>query len=283
MATSLRFLSPTKLRTYATCPLQYRYRYLDRLDTPYSPASLVGQAIHQTLESNFKAKRHSRADLPVAEAQEIFDWTWERFAPATSPVTEDDDPWGAAYEAGARALEHYLTEEASALVPHLVEHRFRFDVPNVQWPVVGTVDLVDHNGTVIDFKTSRHQYDPAYLQGDLQLMCYAIGYATFRAGSRIRPGELPSPYFIPDVRVDVLIVGDPPFVQRLEARYDRDDLADFGARARAIAAGIQAERFEAFWRTADRTEDSTVCARCVYAARCPDSLVSEEDLLEADG
>ena len=114
-------------------------------------------------------------------------------------------------------------------------------------------------------------------------MCYAIGYAAFRAGSRVRPGELPSPYFIPDVRVDVLLVGDPPSVQRLEARYDREDLRVFGLRAATIAVGIQDEQFEAFWRAPDAAEDAGVCRRCSYADRCPDALVSADELLEADG
>lgn len=273
MAASLRFLSPTKLRTYATCPLQYRYRYLDRLESPYTPASLVGQAIHKTLETNFKSKKHSRADLPLDEAREVFDHTWDRYAPVMSEAGDDKDDWETAYDAGTHALEHYLIEEASALVPHLVEHRFRFEVPKVQWPVVGTVDLIDQNGTVIDFKTSRHDYDPAYLEGDLQLMCYAIGYASFRAGSRIRPGELPSSYFIPPVRLEVLVIGEAPSVQRLEVQYDREDLMGFGERAAVIAAGIQSEQFGAFWRAADAAEDLGVCARCSYATRCCDSLV----------
>ena len=279
----LRFLSPTKLRTYATCPLQYRHRYVDRLQSPYTPASLIGQAIHETLESNFRAKKHTRRDLPVAEAREVFDRVWERHAPGPASAADVDDPWEAAYADGLRALEHYLSEAAASLVPHLVEHRFRFTVPSVPWPVVGTVDLVDHNGTVIDFKTTRRPYDAAYLDGDLQLMCYAIGYAAFRAGSRVRPGELPSPYFIPDVRVDVLLVGDPPSVQRLEARYDREDLRVFGLRAATIAVGIQDEQFEAFWRAPDAAEDAGVCRRCSYADRCPDALVSADELLEADG
>ena len=283
VAPPLRFLSPTKLRTYATCPLQYRHRYLDRLEAPYTPASLVGQAIHETLEANFREKKHTRHDLPLVEAQEVFDRVWERYAPGPADAADLDDPWEAAYAAGRRALEHYLTEVAAGLAPHLVEHRFRFTVPSVPWPVVGTVDLVDHNGTVIDFKTSRRPYDAAYLDGDLQLMCYAIGYAAFRAGSRVRPGELPSPYFIPDVRVDVLVIGDPPLVQRLEARYDREDLREFGERAAGIALGIQEERFEAFWRAPDAAEDASVCRRCSYVDRCPDALVSVDELLEADG
>jgi hypothetical protein len=249
---------------------------MDRLEAPYTPASLVGQAIHATLETNFKAKKHSRADLPLDEAREVFDSTWDRYAPAMPEGGDDQDDWEAAYEGGTHALEHYLVEEAPALVPHLVEHRFRFEVPKVQWPVVGTVDLIDQNGTVIDFKTSRHDYDPAYLDGDLQLMCYAIGYANFRAGARVRPGELPSSYFIPPVCVEVLVIGEFPSVQRLEAQYDREDLMDFGERAAVIAAGIQSEHFEAFWRAAPAAEDSGVCARCSYAEGCCDSLVLRE-------
>ena len=219
----------------------------------------------------------------MAEAQDVFDRVWDRYAPGPADAADPDDPWEAAYESGRRALEHYLTEVAAALAPHLVEHRFRFTVPSVPWPVVGTVDLVDQNGTVIDFKTSRRPYDAAYLDSDLQLMCYAIGYAAFRAGSRVRPGELPSPYFIPDVRVDVLVIGDPPSVQRLEARYDREDLREFGERAASIALGIQDERFEAFWRAPEAAEDANVCRRCSYVDRCPDALVSVDELLEADG
>ena len=105
----LRFLSPTKLRTYATCPLQYRHRYVDRLQSPYTPASLIGQAIHETLESNFRAKKHTRRDLPLAEARDVFDRVWERHAPGPASAADVDDPWEAAYADGLRAMEHYLT------------------------------------------------------------------------------------------------------------------------------------------------------------------------------
>ena len=108
----LRFLSPTKLRTYATCPLQYRHRYVDRLQSPYTPASLIGQAIHETLESNFRAKKHTRRDLPLAEAREVFDRVWERHAPGPESAADIDDPWETAYADGLRALEHYLTQAA---------------------------------------------------------------------------------------------------------------------------------------------------------------------------
>ena len=271
VATPSLYLSPTKLRTYATCPLQYSHRYLTRLEAPYTPASLIGEAVHQVLEINFREKRHSGDDLGRHEAEDLYDRVWVQRAPVGLSGSDEKDVWSDAYARGLHALQYYLVEEVPHLVPHLVEHRFRFEVPNVRWPIVG------------NFKTSRRHFDPTYLQGDLQLMCYAIGYAAFRAGSRVRPGHLPGPYFIPDVRVDVLIVGEPPAVQRLEARYGRDDLVGFGKRAASIALGIEGERFDAFWRLPDADVDPTVCHRCSYAPRCADSLVAEEDLLETNG
>ncbi len=291
MASSLRFLSPTKLRTYATCPLQYRHRYIDQWRSPYTPASLRGDAVHQTLEANFVRKKRDRRDLEPAEALEIFDDAWRRQAPAEAEAeTEADaagafavDEWDAAYAEGTRLLEHYLATEAPRIVPHLVEHRFRFSLPGVAVPVVGTVDLIDQNGVVIDHKTAREPFDPNYPATDMQLVCYAIAYATFRAGSRLRPGMLPSPYFIPEVRVDVLVATDPPSVQRLTAKYRAEDLEAFAERAGVIAAGIEAERFDAFWKAPGQPRDPAVCGRCGYATRCDDSLARPVDLLEPNG
>ena len=83
--------------------------------------------------------------------------------------------------------------------------------------------------------------------------------------------------------MDVLVIGDLPSVQRLEARYDRDDLQKFGERAASIALGIQNEEFEAFWRAPEAEQDANVCRRCSYVDRCPDALASPDELLKADG
>ena len=53
------------------------------------------------------------------------------------------DEFENAYASGQSVLELYLTEFAPGVIPHLVEHRFRFDIPGVQVQLVGTVDLID--------------------------------------------------------------------------------------------------------------------------------------------
>jgi len=279
MQRQLRSISPTQLRTYDTCPLQYRMRYVERVPTTDSPASLVGQAVHAALERNFLEKRRGGHDLDMVEAAEIFDDVWDARLPPGSASGPSGDEFEQAYASGHAVLKLYLTEVAPSVIPHLVEHRFRFDIPGVQVQLVGTVDLIDRNGVVIDHKTSWRAYPESYPDRDLQLQCYAIGYGVFRAGTRIRPGNLPAPFFIPQVRVDVLVREDPPFVQQLHGSYGRDDLEHFAARATEIVVGIEAARFDPFWRAPNRTEDPSVCRRCSYALLCDASLVRDE-LLE---
>lgn len=282
MQRQLRSISPTQLRTYDTCPLQYRMRYLDRVPSADSPASLVGQAVHTALERNFLEKRRSGYDLDMDEAADIYDDVWDARLPPGAASGPSADEFDEAYASGQSVLELYLTEVAPKVIPHLVEHRFRFDIPGVQVQLVGTVDLIDRTGVVIDHKTSWRAYPESYPDRDLQLQCYAIGYGVFRAGTRIRPGNLPAPFFIPQVRVDVLVREDPPFIQQLQATYGRDDLEEFAARATGIVVGIEAARFDPFWQAPNRAEDPQVCRRCSYAQSCVASLVRGE-LLQDGG
>ena len=282
MQRQLWTISPTQLRTYDTCPLQYRMRYVERIRTTDSPASLVGQAVHAALERNFVVKRRGGRDLELEDAAEVFDDVWETRLPpgvGSGPASEDFDR---AYESGQAILELYLTEVAPSVIPHLIEHRFRFEIPGVQVQLVGTVDLIDRNGVVIDHKTSVQPYPETYPDHDLQLQCYAIGYGVFRAGSRIRPGNLPAPFFIPRVRVDVLVREDPPFIQQLNGSYGREHLESFATRASRIVAGIETAAFDPFWKAPGRIDDRRVCRRCPYGQVCDASLVRAE-LLEDGG
>ena len=279
MPQQLRSISPTQLRAYDTCPLQYRMRYVERIPTRDSPASLVGQAVHAALERNFVLKRRYGHDLEIEDAMEVFDDVWAARLPPGAMSESSTEDYDRAYASGQSVLELYLTEVAPSVVPHLVEHRFRFEIPGLQVQLVGTVDLIDRNGVVIDHKTSVRSYPKTYPNRDLQLQCYAIGYGVFRAGSRIRPGNLPAPFFIPQVRVDVLVREDPPFIQQLSGAYGREDLEAFTSRAAGIVAGIEAATFDAFWKAPDRIADRQVCRRCPYGRVCPASLVRDE-LLE---
>lgn len=281
MSNQLTSISPTRLRAYETCPLQYKMRYIQKVPRVDSPSSLVGQAVHRALEVNFVQKRRVGHDLDLKEVVNVFEDVWDSRLPVGASESSLADEFSGAYSSGLEILRLYFQDVAPRIKPHLIEHRFRFDIPGVPVRVVGTVDLIDQDGVVIDHKTSFARYSESYPETDLQLRCYAIGYAMFRAGSRVRPGQLPAPFFIPEVRVDVLVRSQPPVIQQLRADYDRSDIDDFTDRAVSIIAGIEGEAYEAFWRLPGREPDSSVCKRCPYCDRCPESLQGASSLKDS--
>ena len=63
----ITYLSFSQIETFNTCPLQYRYRYLQRIPIPPTAAQSFGDSIHKTLKGFYQqlkeGKKPSREDL----------------------------------------------------------------------------------------------------------------------------------------------------------------------------------------------------------------------------
>jgi len=183
---------------------------------------------------------------------------------------------------GYDLVEYYLLHIAPQIQPHLIEERFEFHLPGVEWPIVGYVDLIDRQGNVIDHKTASSPFPEDYLEHDIQLLAYSLGYGILRLGSKARPGQLPLAQFLPPVRVDVLIKAEPVTHQSLELRYTQPHIEEFVGRVNAVVNGVRQEQFAPFWQV--RGEEPDVCRRCEYRYVCQHSLApqpdEEEELIE---
>ena len=262
-------LSPTRIKTYQRCPLAYRYRYIDMVAAPPSPASLLGHCLHAAIEANFRAKRRTRRDSSEAELGQVFDREWDAgLPPAGELVRGTPEEFAEVREEGYQLIRFYIDNVASAIRPHLVEHRFRFRIDGLPAEVVGQVDLIESDGTVVDHKSSVHPYSEDYLDNDVQLLCYSIGYGVFREGVRLRPGALPPASRLTRARVDVLIRGPEPVLQQLGKRYDEADVERILGRLRSAGQGIASEDFRPFWELEDRKEPWRTCAGCEYFDAC---------------
>lgn len=272
-----RTVSPTQLRAYARCPLAYRYRFRERRRSLASPPSLLGHAMHSAMEENFRAKRRTHEDLEVRELEETFDLVWDRELPPDGEgARATPEEFAAARELGYGMLAFFREEVAPGIKPHLVEHRFRFAMEGIPVPVVGQVDVVDVNGTVIDHKTAGGRYPEDYLDHDLQLFCYSLGYTFVREGMRLREGQMPRARRLSPARVDVIVRGETPEFQQLAKTYDEDDVERIGGTMRKLSAGIFAGEFEPFWMGEERDEGWRTCGSCEFADICDQSLVGEE-------
>ena len=269
MARPLRQLSPSSMRTYERCPYMYHLRYTERIQVPNTAAQLLGRAVHAVIEIYYKQKREGKTFDTEAAFDALDD--------AIDATLHELDEEGRAEvdemrELGYDLVEYYVEEVAPHIRPHLIEERFRFSVPGVDVPIVGYVDLVDQDGTVIDHKTASSPFPEDYLAQDVQLLTYSLGYNALRMGARQRPGQLPLVSMLPPVRLDVLIKGEEITYQRLEFRYEQEHLEQYVKRVNAVAAGIRSADFRPFWQI--RQPDPAVCRYCDFNSVCTYRLPS---------
>ena len=242
----------------------YHLRYTERIRVASTAAQLLGRAVHAVIEMYYKQKRGGGETLDTEAAFDALD-------DALDATLHELDEEGRAEveelrELGYDLVEYYLEEVAPHIRPHLIEERFDFSVPGVDVPIVGYVDLVDQEGTVIDHKTAASPFPADYLAHDIQLLTYSLGYNALRLGARQRPGQLPIVSMLPPVRLDVLVKGEEITYQRLDFRYQQEHLEQYVARVNAVAAGIRSADFRPFWQL--RQPDPRVCQYCDFNSVC---------------
>src|SRR6266702_1928564 len=104
-------LSPSRAGDFLTCPLLYRFRVIDRLPEPPSPAAARGTLVHAVLERLFDKPAPTRT--PQA-ARALLDPEWARLTAEDPELTslfesaEQRDAWLAQ---AAAMLDRYFTLE----------------------------------------------------------------------------------------------------------------------------------------------------------------------------
>ena len=99
-----RSLSPSRAGDFLTCPLLYRFRVIDRLPEPPSPAAVRGTLVHAVLEHLFD--RPATGRTPEA-ARSLLGPEWDR-------LTEEEPELAGLFESDAERLT-WLDEAAAML------------------------------------------------------------------------------------------------------------------------------------------------------------------------
>jgi DNA helicase-2/ATP-dependent DNA helicase PcrA len=242
-------LSYTALSTYEQCPLQYRFRYVDRLDWKPRPALSFGQSLHAALESLYSQQTPHFPDLSALLAMLDEVWVSEGYADA-----EEEER----YREHAREVltEFYRTNSASFRLPASLEQPFQLDLGDIL--LSGKIDRLDRHpdGTyeIIDYKTNRKIPPLSRLANDLQLPIYQLAATTLWG---IRPGKLTFYYLLPN--------------QRFSTRpWDEEKLQVLHRRLRAAADGIRNGSFQ--------PNPNPLCPWCDFIGLCPAAPSAEDGL-----
>ena len=245
-------LSPSRANDFLQCPLLFRYRVVDRLPEPASPAAARGTLVHAVLEHLFDLPAPERT-LEAACAALPERWAQVQQEDPRCHDLHADDAERAAFLAEAeRLLATWFTlEDPTRLEPRARELRVEHDLedgPRLR----GVVDRVDvaPNGwvRVVDYKTGRSPRAGFESSALFQMRFYA--YVVWRTR-----GVLPK-------RLQLTYLGDGVVVSHEPTEPEMHTLE---ARVRSIWAGIEDTARSGDWRP----RPSRLCDWCAFRDRCP--------------
>lgn len=185
----MRRLSQTAIRTYRTCPQQWKQIYVDRRKVPSAPALTLGSAVHKGLETFYQRRVAGPAQL--AQVLEAFD------AELDPAAFDDRAALERARAEGRAMLERYHTRHATDFRPALdVELALTYEVDEV--PMISILDHVEKTADdrlrIRDYKTGRF-FGPEQARASEQLTLYQIA-AEDRLGLEV---EALSLYHVPSL------------------------------------------------------------------------------------
>jgi putative RecB family exonuclease len=245
-------LSPSRAADFLACPLLYRFRVIDHLKEPPSPAAARGTLVHAVLERLFDEPSAGRTP---AAARSLLEPQWQRLAAAEPELAElfaDEEQLAPWLDEAATMLDRYFTlEDPTRLEPAYREMSVQAMLES-GLALRGYIDRLDvaNSGAVriVDYKTGtapREEYEARAL---FQMKFYAL--VLWRAS-----GTIPR-------LLQLIYLGNGEIV-----RYAPDE-ADLIATERKINAlwrAIERARSTGDWRP----RPSRLCEWCTHQAICP--------------
>lgn len=255
--------SYSALNTYLNiCGLQYRFRYIDRLEPEQTPVALpFGSAFHAALSEQAHAARKGNL-IPAAELTDVFA-AYFRASLEESPnvIFKEDEN-----EDSLLRLAEGMLATATGQWPDFhqtiaeVSTPFSFTVEGLTRPVIGEYDLVVREPTpfdepdeaskvtIVDWKSSARLWPDDRADKEIQATIYI---ASYEASHGVRP----------DFRYDVVTKAKTPKVGRFYTSRPDERIARMKALLLAADKAIQAGVFLP-------NETSFACRDCPYAGAC---------------
>jgi len=242
-------LSPSRLASFTSCGLQFRFTAIDRLPEPPSLAATRGTLVHAALEELFALPAGARvpdvagACLDAAVERLRTDPDWAGLG------LDADGEASLRAEAAALVARYFQLEDPSTVNPVGLELKLEVEVAGVRLRgIIDRLDLVDGELVVTDYKTGR-------APGDGWARKQMTGVQLYSLMCERWFGRRP-------IRVQLLHLQEP--------------VAIVAEPSDQSAAGL-ARRLEAVWRAVEvaceredfRPRPSSRCSWCAFQRWCP--------------
>jgi putative RecB family exonuclease len=245
-------LSPSRAADFRSCPLLYRFRTIDRLPEPASPAAVRGTVVHRVLEQLFDLPSPARTP---EHADDLVQGAWEEVLaaePAAAEMFDDGTPITDWLASCHEVLQRYFTLEDPRTLEPAHREEYVETLLDSRLLLRGIVDRIDvaPDGAirVVDYKTGRSPgvgYEASAL---FQMRFYALVIWRTR-------GVVPA-------LLRLIYLGNAEMVS-----YQPDE-ADLLATERLLVAlweAIQRARESGEWQPSPGRN----CTWCAHQALCP--------------
>jgi putative RecB family exonuclease len=246
-------LSPSRAGDFMTCPLLYRFRVIDKLPEPSSPAMARGTLVHAVLERLFDRPRAERT--PDA-AHALVQPEWDRLMaaePELGTLFTDPEEQGRWLQDAVAAVDSYFRlEDPRRLEPADRELYVEAELDS-GLRLRGYIDRLDIAPAgeirVVDYKTGKAPPPDFEARALFQMKFYAL--VLWRAR-----GTIPR-------LLQLMYLGDGQVV-----RYapDEADLRATERKVKALWAAIERARADGDWRP----RPGRLCDWCAHKALCPE-------------
>ena len=167
---TVRPLSYSQVSAYQTCPLYYKFQYIDRLPRKPKPYFSFGSTMHRCAQYFFKVGRKSPPSLN--DFLIFFDRVWISAGYATPEMEEADK------ELGREILNNFWELNSREFKAALAtEQWFTIDVGGIQLRgYIDKVDISPDGGLIIlDYKSGKSEISRDEAEQSLQLSLYQLG------------------------------------------------------------------------------------------------------------
>jgi putative RecB family exonuclease len=249
-----RSLSPSRALDFQSCPLLYRFRVLDRLPEPPSPAAVRGTLVHSVLEALYDLPASKRTlDEAIGLVGPQWDLLVEERPEVVGMLAEaGTDPLDWLRGAGDLVESYFEMEDPARLEPAARELQVQAELPS-GLVLRGFVDRLDRAPTgqlrVVDYKTGKPPGVGFEARAMFQMRFYALALWHMH-------GQLPTMLQLMYLSTGVVLRYEP----------DEDDLRAMQRKIEALWTAIERAMESGDWRA----RPSALCSWCAHQSLCPE-------------
>ncbi len=248
----INHLSYSQINTYLTCPLRYRFQYVELIPPAFTPAALTfGSALHEAVAAYYMSCLEGDVLRPD-QMVDIYRGTW-REAEKVKYSNGDHE------ESLLEKARHMINVFREQIDPHVtvlgVEEFFEVQLAKEVPPFHGYIDLIEESPDgqiwLSDLKTAAKKPGQSTAHSSLQLTAYSLGASAIG----FDPIDL-------NMRLDVLTKTKSPELVRYETRRTQEDRERFVKVVKQVWSAIEHHAF--FPR------EDWHCSQCAWADHCRD-------------